>query len=49
MVETTWQTRTGWLIVQDALVVGPWHNTDERSRTHRRSPTDYDAEHCFAR
>ena len=49
MVETTWQTRTGWLIVRDALCMGPWHNIDERSRTHRRSPTDFDAEHCLLR
>ena len=45
MLETTWQTRTGWLICRDSLLMGPWHNTDERSRTHRRSPTDYDTEH----
>src|ERR1700722_11671033 len=49
MVETTWQTRTGWMIVRDALCMGPWHNVEERSRTHRRSPTDYDAEHCLLR
>ena len=49
MVETTWQTRTGWLIVRDALCMGPWHNLSERSKTHRRSPTDYDAEHCLLR
>ena len=28
MLETTWQTRTGWLIVRDALVMGPWHNVE---------------------
>ncbi len=49
MLETTWQTSTGWLIVREALVMGPWHNVDERSRTHRRSPTDFDAEHCLVR
>ena len=49
MLETTWQTRTGWLLVRDALCMGPWHNVDERSRTHRRSPTDFDAEHCLLR
>ncbi len=49
MVETTWQTRTGWLLVRDVLCMGPWHNVDERSRTHRRSPTDFDAEHCLLR
>jgi GH15 family glucan-1,4-alpha-glucosidase len=49
VVETTWQTRTGWLLVRDALCMGPWHNVDERSKTHRRSPTDFDAEHCLLR
>jgi GH15 family glucan-1,4-alpha-glucosidase len=49
MLETTWQTRTGWIIVRDALTMGPWHNRDERSRTHRRTPTDYDAEHVLLR
>ncbi|WP_163513105.1 glycoside hydrolase family 15 protein [Fodinicola acaciae] len=49
MLETTWQTRTGWIIVRDALVMGPWHNRDERSRTHKRTPTDYDAEHILLR
>jgi GH15 family glucan-1,4-alpha-glucosidase len=49
MLETTWQTRTGWVIVRDTLCIGPWHNVAERSRTHRRSPTDHDAEHCLLR
>jgi GH15 family glucan-1,4-alpha-glucosidase len=49
MVETTWQTATGWIIVRDALVMGPWHNTDARSRTHRRTPGDWDAEHILLR
>ena len=33
----------------DALSMGPWHNVEERSKTHRRSPTDLDAEHCLIR
>jgi GH15 family glucan-1,4-alpha-glucosidase len=49
VLETTWQTPTGWLVVRDALTMGPWHNVDERSKTHRRSPTDNDAEHCLLR
>lgn len=49
IVETTWQTETGWLVVRDALVMGPWHNNDQRSRTHRRTPTDWDAEHLLLR
>ncbi|KAA0023165.1 glycoside hydrolase family 15 protein [Antrihabitans cavernicola] len=49
IVETTWQTETGWLVVHDALVMGAWHNTDKRSKTHRRTPTDWDAEHVLLR
>src|SRR3978361_1053277 len=49
ILETTWQTHTGWLIVRDALVMGPWHDLDARSRTHRRTPMDWDAEHILLR
>ena len=49
VLETTWQTPTGWLVVRDAMVMGPWHNQDERSVTHRRTPTDNDAEHILLR
>jgi GH15 family glucan-1,4-alpha-glucosidase len=49
ILETTWQTHTGWLIVRDALVMGPWHHSERRSRTHRRTPTDWDAEHILLR
>lgn len=49
VLETTWGTRTGWVIVRDVLLIGPWHHEDERSHTHRRSPTDYDAAHVLLR
>ena len=49
VLETTWGTRTGWVIVRDVLLVGPWHHDDERSNTHRRSPTDNDADHVLLR
>jgi GH15 family glucan-1,4-alpha-glucosidase len=49
ILETTWQTSTGWLVVRDAMVMGPWHEIDERSNTHRRTPTDDDAEHIMLR
>ena len=38
----------GWVIVRDVLCIGPWHHEDERSDSHRRSPTDYEAEHVLA-
>ncbi|MGH2899895.1 MAG: trehalase-like domain-containing protein, partial [Solirubrobacteraceae bacterium] len=49
ILETTWGTKTGWLIVRDVLLIGPWRHDRERSNTHRRSPTDYDAEHVLLR
>jgi GH15 family glucan-1,4-alpha-glucosidase len=32
ILETTWGTKTGWLIVRDVLLVGPWRHDRERSR-----------------
>jgi GH15 family glucan-1,4-alpha-glucosidase len=49
ILETSWGTSTGWIIVRDALLMGPWHHEDELSGTHRRAPTDYDAEHVLLR
>ena len=49
MLETTWMTKTGWLIVRDALTIGPWHHEEERAWRHRRPPRDYEAEHVLVR
>ena len=49
ILETTWQTHTGWMIVRDTLVMIPWHDVETRSRTHRRTPMDWDAEHTLLR
>jgi GH15 family glucan-1,4-alpha-glucosidase len=49
VLETTWGTRTGWVIVRDVLLIGPWRHDRERSHTHRRAPTDHDAEHVLLR
>jgi alpha,alpha-trehalase len=50
IVETSWGTSGGgWIIVRDVLLIGPWHHEDERSHTHRRAPTDYDADHVMLR
>ncbi|HEX4186678.1 MAG TPA: glycoside hydrolase family 15 protein [Solirubrobacteraceae bacterium] len=49
VLETSWETRMGWVIVRDALSIGPWHHEDERSLTYRRSPTDNDADHVMLR
>ena len=39
VLETTWHTPTGWLIVWDLLVMGP-APTDERRERYRRVPGD---------
>ena len=49
VLETTWETRTGWMLVRDALSIGPWKSTAERSDVYRRSPTDHDADHTMLR
>ncbi len=49
IIETSWGTPTGWIIVRDALIIGPWHHDEDRSKTYRRTPTDYEAEHILLR
>jgi GH15 family glucan-1,4-alpha-glucosidase len=49
VLETSWGTRGGWVVIRDVLLIGPWHHEQERSRTHRRAPTDYDADHVLLR
>jgi GH15 family glucan-1,4-alpha-glucosidase len=45
---TTWKTPTGWVIVRDALTLGPRHGVD-RVTPHTRPPTDEDADHLLVR
>ncbi|MCW2952174.1 MAG: glycoside hydrolase 15-related protein [Conexibacter sp.] len=47
-VVTTWQTPGGWVIVRDALTIGPRHREDEVT-PHTRPPADDDAEHMLVR
>ncbi len=49
ILETSWGTATGWMVVRDVLLIGPWHHQSDRSRTYRRTPTDYEAEHILLR
>ncbi len=49
VLETTWKTRTGWLVVRDALCIGPWHHDSERAHRQRRAPGDWEAEHVLVR
>jgi GH15 family glucan-1,4-alpha-glucosidase len=48
VLETTWMTPTGWLVVRDALTIGPWHG-GERLGEHTRPPTDHDADNLLVR
>jgi GH15 family glucan-1,4-alpha-glucosidase len=49
ILETSWGSATGWLIVRDVLLVGPWRHDERRSVTHHRTPVDYDADHILLR
>ena len=47
IVETTWATKTGWLVVVDALTIGPWR--PRADDPHTRPPPDLDAECVLVR
>ena len=47
ILETTWATRTGWLVVIDALTIGPWRPRSDDP--HTRPPPDLDAECVLVR
>jgi GH15 family glucan-1,4-alpha-glucosidase len=48
VLTTTWHTPSGWLVVQDALTVGP-RTGDDTVTPHTRPPTDADADHMLVR
>jgi GH15 family glucan-1,4-alpha-glucosidase len=48
IVLTTWKTPTGWVIVRDALILGPRRGEDTIT-PHTRPPADEDAEHLLVR
>jgi alpha,alpha-trehalase len=45
---TTWKTPSGWLLVRDALTIGPWDHEDTVT-PHTRPPADDDADHMLVR
>jgi alpha,alpha-trehalase len=47
-VATTWNTPTGWVLVRDALTMGPEHGEDEIT-PHTRPPADDDGDHMLVR
>ena len=49
ILETTWMTPTGWVIVRDALAIGPWEMEELDVTPYTRPPTDHEAEHVLVR
>lgn len=49
VLETSWGTATGWIVVRDLLLIGPWRHDEDLSHSQRRTPTDYDSEHTLLR
>lgn len=48
VLATTWKTPSGWLVVRDALTMGPRRGDDEVT-PHTRPPADDDADHLLVR
>ena len=48
VLATTWKTPTGWVLVRDALTMGPEHGED-RITPHTRPPVDDDGDHMLVR
>jgi GH15 family glucan-1,4-alpha-glucosidase len=45
---TTWKTPAGWIVIRDALTMGPWSHEDEIT-PHTRPPADDDGDHMLVR
>jgi alpha,alpha-trehalase len=48
VLETTWKTPAGWIVVRDALTIGPTYGVDTIT-PHTRPPADDDGEHMLVR
>jgi alpha,alpha-trehalase len=48
LLVTTWKTATGWVVVRDALTMGPRRGEDTVT-PHTRPPADEDADHALVR
>jgi alpha,alpha-trehalase len=48
VLTTTWKTPSGWILVRDALTIGPRDHEDEIT-PHTRPPADDDADHLLVR
>jgi GH15 family glucan-1,4-alpha-glucosidase len=45
---SSWKTATGWVVVRDALTIGP-RRTEDTVTPHTRPPADEDANHALVR
>ena len=48
VLETTWRTPNGWIVVRDALTMGP-RGREDTVTPHTRPPADDDADHMLVR
>ena len=48
VLETTWKTPSGWIVVRDALTVGP-RDHEDLITPHTRPPADDDGDHMLVR
>jgi GH15 family glucan-1,4-alpha-glucosidase len=48
VLETTWRSPSGWVVVRDALTMGP-RSHEDRVTPHTRPPADDDADHVLVR
>ncbi|HEX4220298.1 MAG TPA: trehalase-like domain-containing protein, partial [Acidimicrobiales bacterium] len=48
VLETTWHTHTGWMVIRDALVMAPWTG-GSRSAGRQRPPSDFTARGALVR
>ena len=46
---TTWKTPPGWIVVRDALTMGPYATTRTTITPHTRPPADDDGDHMLVR
>ena len=49
ILETTWASPTGWAVVRDVLLIGPWRHQENRSPQFKRAPADHSAEQVLLR
>jgi GH15 family glucan-1,4-alpha-glucosidase len=48
VLETSWVTTSGWLVVRDALTIGPWRDGADED-PHTRPPTDQASQQMLVR